>query len=69
MEPWLEEHIRMMQEGAAREDGKYRVINENLPSWQEIDDAITNATTIAALKVIIRRMARVVYLMAKNKGE
>ena len=43
-------------------------IADNLPSWSEIDTAITNATTVAALKVIIRRMARVVYWLAKNQA-
>jgi hypothetical protein len=44
-------------------------IVDNLPSWAEIDAAITSATTITALKVIVRKMARVVYWLAKNRGE
>ena len=69
MEPWLEEHISAMEEVAARERLKSQAIEENLPTWSEIDTAITNATTIAALKVIIRKMARVLYWLAKNRGD
>ena len=48
------------------EQTKLAAIQENLPDWDTIKTAIENATTIAALKVIITKLARVVYWMAKN---
>jgi hypothetical protein len=53
---------------AALEATKAQAISDNLPSWTEVDDAITAATTIATLKVIVRKLARVVYWLAKNKA-
>ena len=69
MEPWLEEHIRVMQEGAVREAEKYRVINENLPSWSQVETALDNISTLAEAKAALKKIARVVYWLAKNKGE
>jgi hypothetical protein len=57
------------QAEADRIAAKVQAIAENLPSWQEIDDAITAATTIAGLKVIIRKMARVLYWLAKDRAD
>ena len=51
---------------AARRTAKAQAIIDNLPSWAEVDTVIINATTIAALKVIIRKMARVLYWLAKD---
>ena len=48
---------------------KAQAIIDNLPSWAEIDAAIEAATTIAAMKVIVRKMARVVYWLAKNSAD
>jgi hypothetical protein len=57
------------QAETARIAAKAQAVLDNLPSWQEIDDAITAATTIAGLKVIIRKMARVLYWLAKDKAD
>jgi hypothetical protein len=43
-------------------------IEESIPSWQQVSDAIDSATTIAACKIILKKLARVVYWLAKNKG-
>ena len=47
---------------------KAQEIEDNLPTWQQISDAIDNATTVAALKVIVKKMARILYWLAKNKS-
>lgn len=47
-------------------EAKLAAIQDNLPSWNTIKTAIESATTIAALKVIIKKLARVVYWLAKN---
>jgi predicted house-cleaning NTP pyrophosphatase (Maf/HAM1 superfamily) len=61
------EAARLIAEALAQ--AKAQAIVENLPSWQEIDDAITAATTIAGLKVIIRKMARVLYWIARDRQD
>jgi flagella basal body P-ring formation protein FlgA len=48
------------------EQAKLTAIQDNLPNWATIKTAIENATTIAALKVIVTKLARVVYWLAKN---
>ena len=53
----------------ARIAQKQQDIIDNLPSWQQISDAIDAATTIAATKAILKKIARVVYWMAKDKAE
>lgn len=45
---------------------KGKDINDNLPTWSGVSMAIDNATTITELKIIIKKMARVVYWLAKN---
>ena len=47
---------------------KEQAFADNLPSWQVISDAIDGATTIAQLKVIIKKMARVLYWIARNSA-
>lgn len=54
---------RLVKE-AARQERAQEII-DNLPSWQDIDDVIDNATTVPALKGIVRKLARVVYIMAR----
>lgn len=46
-----------------------QAIVDNLPSWQQVSDAIDAATTIAACKVILKKLARVVYWLAKNRND
>ena len=41
---------------------KAQEIIDNLPDWQQVSNAIDSATTIAALKVITKKLARVVYI-------
>jgi hypothetical protein len=53
----------------ARIVAKQQALIDNLPSWQQVSDAIDSATTIAALKVIVKKIARVVYWLAKNKED
>jgi hypothetical protein len=58
---------RLAEEAAIA--AKHQALIDNLPSWQQVSDAIDSATTIAALKVIVKKIARVVYWIAKNKEE
>lgn len=42
---------------------------DNLPSWSQVDAAVTNIANLADAKVFIRKLARVVYWLARNKAE
>jgi hypothetical protein len=50
------------------QDQKEKDIVDNLPSWQAVSDAIDAATTIAQMKVIVKKIARVLYWTARNSA-
>jgi len=52
-----------------RIQAKAQAVIDNLPSLAEIEAAIEAASSIAALKVIIKKMARVLYWIAKDKAD
>ena len=58
-----QEALRLEQEAKAQ------AILDNLPSWTAVEAAITNATTLAACKVVLLKLARVVYWLAKNRAD
>lgn len=45
---------------------KDKDIGDNFPSWQTISDAIDDAATLSEMKIIVKKMARVLYWLAKN---
>lgn len=48
---------------------KLQDIANNLPSWTEIEAAIEAVTSIAGLKVMVKRLARVVYWLARDRAD
>ena len=44
-------------------------IFSNLPSWAEVSAAINNAKDLAEAKAILKKLARVVYWLAKDQKE
>lgn len=46
---------------------KTQAIADNLPSWKAVSDAIDAATTLVAMKVIVKKMALVLYWLATGK--
>lgn len=48
---------------------KDKDIRDNLPSWQTVSNAIDNATTLSEMKAIVKKMARVLYWLAKNSQD
>lgn len=48
---------------------KDKDISDSLPSWQVVSKAIDNAADLAMLKVIVKKIARVVYWTAKNSED
>lgn len=63
------DRIATEQAETQRVEAKAQAFLDNLPSWQEVSDAIDAATTIAACKVILKRLARVVYWLARDRAD
>ena len=62
---WPQIEAEQIAEQSAKETAqlaKAQEIIDNLPDWQQVSNAIDSATTIAALKVITKKLARVVYI-------
>jgi hypothetical protein len=53
----------------ARIAAKEQALIDNLPSWSQVDTAITNIANLADAKVFIKKLARVVYWLAKDKAD
>ena len=51
----------------ARQAAKAQAIIDNLPTWAEVDQAVTNISNLADAKAFIRKLARIVYWLAKDK--
>ena len=41
-------------------------VSDSLPSWQQVSDAIDGAFPAGAQRTVVKRLARVVYWLAKN---
>lgn len=54
---------------ASRIAVKAQAIIDNLPSWAQVDQAVTNIAILADAKEFIRKLARVVYWLAKDKAD
>lgn len=48
---------------------KEQALLDNLPSWSEVATAVDNISSLANAKVFIKKLARVVYWLAKNTEE
>jgi hypothetical protein len=53
----------------ARIAAKAQDFLDNLLSWSQVDTAITNIANLADAKVFIKKLARVVYWLAKDKAD
>ena len=51
----------------ARIAAKKQAIIDNLPSWAQVDQAVTNISNLADAKAFIRKLARMVYWLAKER--
>lgn len=45
---------------------KLQEIAENLPTWKQVADAIDGVTTLAGMRVVVKKIARIVYLLARG---
>lgn len=41
--------------------------NNNLPTWQQVSGEIDGITALAGAKIVLKKIARVVYWLAKNQ--
>ena len=48
---------------------KKKAIDDNLPSWAQVETALDNISNLAEAKAALKKIARVVYLLAKNRGD
>ena len=62
-------HEEILTEIADRSYARYQAIETNLPSWSQVETALDNISTLAEAKAALKKIARVVYWLAKNKGE
>lgn len=53
----------------AAQELKAQEFLDNLPSWEKVKTAIEGATTIAALRAIVLKLARVVYWLARDRAD
>ena len=42
---------------------------ENLPTWLQVSNAVDNISNLAGAKVFLKKLARVVYWLAKNTAD
>jgi hypothetical protein len=47
---------------------KNQAFIDNLPSWSAVDTAVTNIANLTDAKAFIRKLARVVYWLARNSA-
>ncbi len=53
----------------ARKAAKAQAIIDNLPSWAQVDTAITNIANLTDAKAFIKKLARVTYWLARDKAD
>lgn len=56
------------QADKAQVAAKAQAMIDNLPSWAEIEAAIEAVSSLAGMKVIVKKLARVVYWLARNQA-
>ena len=62
-------HEEILNEIAARDHARYQIIEDNLPGWSQIESSLNGISNLAEAKIALKRIALVVYYLAKNKGE
>ena len=60
---------QIIAETAAKDAYKRKQIEERLPSWTAVSDAVDAAFTNTAQRNLIKRLCRVVYWLAKNRED
>jgi hypothetical protein len=67
------EETTNMLNGIAASDAiaaaKRQSINDNLPSWSQVETALDNISNLTEAKAALKKIARVVYWLPMNKGD
>jgi hypothetical protein len=66
---YLQEVALGDQAKVLKEQQKTQAIIDNLPSWSQVDAAVTAIANLAEAKTFIRKLSRVVYWLAKNSAD
>jgi len=53
----------------ARKAAKIQAFIDNLPSWDQVETAVDNIANLADAKAFIKKLARVVYWLTKDKAD
>ena len=65
---WIAEQ-RAIADKAAAQAAKAQAFLDNLPSWEGVSTAVDNIANLADAKAFIRKLARVVYWLARDKAD
>jgi len=66
---YLAEQQAAEQAQAATQAAKAQAFLDNLPSWPLISDAVDKIASLADAKIFIKKLARVVYWIAKDQAD
>jgi hypothetical protein len=66
---WKEAIEQTEIDSQALSDAKESAINDNLPDWATVETAVDNIGSLADAKTFIKKLARVVYWLVKNKAD
>lgn len=53
----------------ALQDLRTKELVENLPNWLRVSNAVDNISSLAGAKAFLKKLARVVYWLAKNTAD
>ena len=65
---YLQEQELAAQAEALKEQQKAQAISDNLPTWAQVDAAVTAIASLADAKAFLKKLSRVVYWLAKNSA-
>lgn len=63
------EYIAFKQEPFSIQKAKKKAIDDNLPDWATVKQAISNISNLEEAKTFLEKLSRVVYWLAKNKED
>jgi adenylosuccinate synthase len=63
------EELAIKQAEQAKIDARVQAVVANLPSWSQVNAAVTAISSLADAKAFIRKLARVVYWLAKDSAD
>lgn len=61
--------IAAREAAQAAQAAKAKAIVDNLPSWAQVSTAVDNIANLADAKAFIKKLARVVYWIARDKAD